>query len=211
MAQRPLRILPLPFLAALSTCNGWSEVLESPTTAASSSGGGGGGGLGSVSSNALIVTNPSIITNIDSAMYPCNLGMYGMGMGIPADTPFLLVASEPISCGSLQAANLSTSTCSPTLTVWEMCIAFAPGALAPGTGPYPPGPNPVNSVLATSGEEPNCGYGAETIQGKNYLTITAASASSVSFTLQGTTGIITPTNGNGPIDADGSYVALRCP
>jgi hypothetical protein len=194
---------------AVAACGG-KVVVDENTTPTSGTGTGGaaanqgassgtgvGGGTGS-GFNAIVTRGLS---------GPCVVN----AMTIPPGEVFLLLASQPITCDATLPAGFTNPECAPTPFNWEICFAFAPAALTPNTWSFVGVDNPLHSAESdVGGCAGQCCASASAFPTTGSLTITAASASSVSFTLEGTTGLA-GFHGNGTIDSDGSYVAPRCP
>jgi hypothetical protein len=206
MLHENLSIL-VPLALATSACGG-KVVVDANTTSGTGTGGastnqsassgtGVGGGAGS-GFNAIVTRGLA---------GPC----VASAMTIPPGDVFLLVASQPIACGATLPAGFTNPECAPTPFNWELCFAFAPSALTPNTWAFLGVEDPLHSSESdVGGCAGHCCASESFFPTAGTLTITAATASSVSFTLEGTTGVA-GFDGNGTIDADGSYVAPRCP
>jgi hypothetical protein len=202
--------LVLPSLLLASACGdvivdetatssaGAGATSASASTSASAGTGGAGSGGGGIAGG----TQAVVVTSTDGTG-PCALSP----TMDPSDV-FLLVASQPISCDATLAPGFSDPGCLPSPFVWELCFPLAPSQLVPGSFAFTETSNPLGSAEADSGGcSGSCCAGGESFPVSGTFTITAASASSVAFTLAGTSKNIGP----GVIDADGSYVASICP
>jgi hypothetical protein len=179
-----------------TTSTGASGTTTSTTTGA------GGAGEGGAPSSAVHV----LVTTIADPNGPC------FANPPPPNAVFVLLANRPLSCSQTLPAGIADYGDPGSVQAgfeWELCWALQPNDLDLVTLP-----NDSGSIIQSWGEvreedvngsTPCMGEGP-LFQGS--LTFTSIQASTVGFTLQGTTfGVC----GGGNVNPDAAYVAPRCP
>jgi hypothetical protein len=119
----------------------------------------------------------------------------------PDAAVFVVVASQPITCAQTLPPEFDGG-CSSSL-VSEFCVGLAPSSLVVGTLDF--AVDVANAGYAYVGGCPQyqgCCGGYTNFDRRGTMSITAVSASSVTFTLAGPDGDAT---------GNGTYTALRCP
>lgn len=180
----------------------------------SRSSGGGGGTASSTGANAVGATGPSsgsggptanaVVTTdqskFDPDTSPCIQNPY------PDGTVFVIAASSPISCDVPEPADFLQQTCEVDPFTWELCFALAPSKLAAGTS-ITYDLDSVDANEADEGGDPDTCTGGYVSLQQGALAITSVAASSVGFKLTD----LDFSAGDGEVNANGAYVAIRCP